>query len=124
MGYYEIAAMQRRLTASTSARQAIEGQLHHLQQLILERFMPIVDDLEAKLASLELADDRMIALLSTIHNELVDARASGDTARLDAAIASMSTEQQKIIDAMNANPDPAAVTAAATGTPTPETPAP
>ncbi len=69
--------------------------------------MSAMDDLETKLTAAETAADVADALLSTIHQELVDILATGATpARIQALADRVDADTAKYVAAAAANPDP------------------
>jgi hypothetical protein len=74
-----------------------------LREIIMAAF----DDLQTKLTSMEGKQDMVVALLGTIHQELVDILATGVTPEKVQALADrIDADTQKLADAAAANPDP------------------
>jgi hypothetical protein len=63
--------------------------------------MALIDDLEAKVASLTTVEDSAVALLGTLSQMLKDA--GTDPARLSAVIATLDSDQTRLADAVTAN---------------------
>ncbi len=76
------------------------------QTSIGDKVMALVDDLEAKVTSVQGTEASVVTLLHSIHDELVAANANNP--RVQAVIDMLSQGQQKMVDAVTANPDPGA----------------
>lgn len=74
------------------------------------QIMAEIDDLEANVAAETGAIASITTLLSTIHKELLEALAATppDIARIQALADKVATDTTAIVDAVLANPDPAA----------------
>jgi chromosome segregation ATPase len=92
------------LAAAVAALQAGQTRLLHQGVMV----MAALDDLEAKVAEVKGVEDSVVMLLDKIHQELADAIASGDMARVQAVTASLESQRQALADAVARNPDPQA----------------
>ena len=72
-----------------------------------DRIMAKQDELEAAVAAETEVGDSVVVLLEQIHQQLKDAQASGDPARIDAVIASLNAKKQAWADAVIKNTDAA-----------------
>jgi hypothetical protein len=92
--------------------------LSRIDQLSISegKIMAAMDDLEAKLTVAETRADVATALLSTIHQELLDQIATGATpARIKAMADRLEADAAKYTAAADANPDPNAPPAPSSG---------
>lgn len=65
--------------------------------------MATIQDVQNAVASESTVDDSIITLLNSIVQQLKDAQASNDPAALDAVVASIQANTQKLSDAVTAN---------------------
>jgi hypothetical protein len=68
--------------------------------------MAVLDDLEAKVTSVQGVEESAAALLKALHDELTAAVANDDPARIQAVIDKLGSDSDKLAAAVTANPDP------------------
>ena len=65
--------------------------------------MATVVDVLNKISELDTVEDSVLALVTSISQQLKDAKASNDPAALDQIISALDAEKQKLADAVSAN---------------------
>jgi hypothetical protein len=111
----QILLMVQGLVREQSAQSAIldklmsaqSNQTSMLGQLLAKetQIMAAIDNLETAVGEVKTVADSVEMLLDKLHQELQDAIASGDPARVQAAVDMLSAQRQRLVDAVMRNTD-------------------